>query len=220
MQELELDIRYRPGRKNANADALFKSPVLGDPGTTSQPEAVVAVTIPIAEAKGGETTLEKKQHSDPTLKKRIDYLTLGVLPEEDREAQELVLSKSQYQVVDGILYRVQSDKTLRIIPPTLDREGLFQQAHSGVFSGHLRDAKIHSELAKHYWWPGMRADIIKWCRGCLTCATRRVGWQERPPMVPIPVAGPFDKVGVDILQLPTSYQGNKYVVVFVDYLTK
>ncbi len=60
-----------------------------DPGTTSQPEAVIAVTVPIAEAKGGETILEKKQRSDPTLKKRIDYLTLGVLPEEDTEAREL-----------------------------------------------------------------------------------------------------------------------------------
>ncbi len=39
-------------------------------------------------------------------------------------------------------------------------------------------------------------------------------------MAPISVAGPFDKVGVDILQLPRSYRGNQYAVVFVDYLTK
>ncbi len=39
-------------------------------------------------------------------------------------------------------------------------------------------------------------------------------------MAPVPVAGPFDKVGVDVLQLPKSYDGNKYAVVFVDYLTK
>ena len=41
-----------------------------------------------------------------------------------------------------------------------------------------------------------------------------------PPLVPIPVAGPFDKVGVDVLQLPRSYDGNQYAVVFVDNLTK
>ena len=33
------------------------------------------------------------------------------------------------------------------------------------------------------------------------------------PLTPIPVAGPFDRVGVDIIQFPQS-------VVFVDYLTK
>ena len=67
---------------------------------------------------------------------------------------------------------------------------------------------------------GMRADIVWWCRGCLACASRRIGHQEKPPLAPIPVAGPFDKVGIDVLQLPKSYNGNQYAVVFVDYLTK
>ena len=34
------------------------------------------------------------------------------------------------------------------------------------------------------------------------------------------MGGPFDRVGVDVLQLPTSRKGNKYAIVFVDYLTK
>ena len=36
----------------------------------------------------------------------------------------------------------------------------------------------------------------------------------------IPVGGPFHTVGVDVLQLPLSYDGNRYVVIFIDYLTK
>jgi len=40
------------------------------------------------------------------------------------------------------------------------------------------------------------------------------------PIDPIPVAGQFDKVGVDVLQLPKSFEGNQYAIVFVDYLTK
>ena len=39
-------------------------------------------------------------------------------------------------------------------------------------------------------------------------------------MQPIPVGGPFHRVGVDILKLPQTTKGNSYVVVFVDYLTK
>ncbi len=113
-----------------NADALSKSPVLDCSVATSQPEVVVAVTVPFAE---GESTLEGKQHVDPTLKNVMDYLTLGVLPQEYKHARELVLSKSQYHVIDGVLYRVQPDKTLRIIPPTQDREGQFQEAHGGTF---------------------------------------------------------------------------------------
>ena len=60
----------------------------------------------------------------------------------------------------------------------------------------------------------MRQDICAWCRACMTCATRRVGKVVRP------VAGAFDRVGVDVIQFVTSRQGNMYAVVFVDYLTK
>lgn len=42
----------------------------------------------------------------------------------------------------------------------------------------------------------------------------------KPPLIPIPVGGPFHRVGVDIIELPLTVNGNKYVIVFVDYLTK
>ncbi len=84
----------------------------------------------------------------------------------------------------------------------------------------MRDAKIYSELKRHYWWPGMRADIGRWSRGCLICATHSTERAIRPPLTPIPVNGPFDRVGVDVIQFPCSSDGNKYAVVFVDYLTK
>ena len=54
----------------------------------------------------------------------------------------------------------------------------------------------------------------------MQCARRRIGKQERPPLTPIPVTGPFDRVGVDVVQFAKSQNGNTYAVVFVDYLTK
>ena len=74
---------------------------------------------------------------------------------------------------------------------------------------------MHGELGKYYWWPNMRRDIVDWCRACLTCATRQTSRKIKPPLVPIPVGGPWDRVGVDIVQLPKSYGGNQYAVVFV-----
>ena len=35
---------------------------------------------------------------------------------------------------------------------------------------------------------------------------------------PIPVDGPFHRIVVDVLQLPLTARGNRYVVVFLDYL--
>ena len=56
-----------------------------------------------------------------------------MLPADDSEARELVLSKAQYVIVDDMLYRILPGKTLWIIPPTEDRLKLFQEAHGGVW---------------------------------------------------------------------------------------
>ena len=99
-----------------------------------------------------------------------------------------------------MLYSVEKDKTLRVIPAVGDRKGIFDEAHSGTLGGHLREAKVHGQLAKHYWWPRMRADISSGCQGCITCATRHVGQAMKPCMSPIPVERPFHLVGVDVWQ--------------------
>ena len=54
----------------------------------------------------------------------------------------------------------------------------------------------------------------------MICASRQVGKALQPPLTPIPVAGPFDQVGVDVLKFPKSELGNQYAIVFVHYLTK
>ena len=67
----------------------------------------------------------------------------------------------------------------------------------------------------------MCGDVERFCRSCLECVTRRgPGRSMRPPLTTIPVGGPFHRIGVDVLQLPVTESGNKYVVVFADYLTK
>ena len=142
------------------------------------------------------------------------------MPPDVKKAKELSLTAQQYVLLDGVLHYVEKDKTLRIIPPESDRRSMFEEVHGGPFGGHLRDAKIHGELSRRYWWPGMRRDIIRWCQACLVCASRQVGRAVRPPLTPIPVSGPFDRVGVDVLHFPKSTAGNQYAVVFVNYLTK
>ena len=57
-----------------------------------------------------------------------------------------MLGRSLYEVVDGILYHMEVDKSLCLIPPTCDQESLFQEVHSGTFGAHMKDVKIHGEL--------------------------------------------------------------------------
>lgn len=59
--------------------------------------------------------------------------------------------------LEGVLYQVQQDGTLRKIPPSDDQRPLFEEDHSGLFAGHLQDAKVYGEFPHHYWRPKMRS---------------------------------------------------------------
>ena len=225
LQEMDLEIRYRPGKGNSNADALSRSPLPAG-GVGQATFRVVAALQASVCAEGGDpnensdVTFAAEQRRDPELLELIRYLETNVLPDDAKKARELVLSKSLYSLVDNVLYYVERDKSLRVVPPRNRREKLFHEAHGGIYGGHLRESKVHSELGKHYWWPGMHGDIVNWCKACLVCATRHVGRAVKPLLTPIPVSGPFDRVGVDIIRYVMSRAGNQYAVVFVDYLTK
>ena len=121
-QELDLHINHWSGKKNTNADALSWHPVLSTESASSNHQAlevVVAATNPPWEsAKGGGPTLSILQWADPQLPPIVEYLEKGELLEDDKRARELALTKSQYTIVDSVLYRVESDKTLKVIPST------------------------------------------------------------------------------------------------------
>ena len=94
----------------------------------------------------------ERQKTDPKLRPIMIYLESGVLPEDQKEAREIVLASSQYSLLEGVLYHVEKDKTLRVVPPAEEREKLFHEAHDGKFGGHLRDAKVHGQLILDFWW--------------------------------------------------------------------
>ena len=114
-------------------------------------------------------------------------------------SQNLKLLMECYSV-----YHVEKDKMLRIVLSSQDRRKLFESAHVGVLGGHLRSAKLHGQLAKHYWWPGMQQNIIKWSQSCKICDSHQVGMPIHASLTPIPVAGLFDRVGIDVIKFPTT----------------
>ena len=77
----------------------------------------------------------------------IRFLEDGTLPTDDKVAREIVLSKSQYVVLDQVLYYVESDKMLRLVLPQLSR--------------------------KNFMMFMMGSMEVTWCRECITCATRQ-----------------------------------------------
>ena len=66
----------------------------------------------------------------------------------------------------------------------------------------------------------MYVDCMKYCKRCPECAIMSgVGRRNKPPLSPIPVERPFQIFGVDVMELPKTERGNKYVIVFQDFAT-
>ena len=147
-----IQIRHRSGRSNTNADALSRAP-LGETDSSPQEEAEGIIANITGEKDVG---LAARQRQDEELLPVIKYFETGLLPPDETVAKHIAMTTSQYMLEEGILYHVAVDGTLRLIPPTPQREILFNQAHSGAFGAHLSDCKIFSELGRHYWWCTMR----------------------------------------------------------------
>ena len=160
----------------------------------------------------------------------ILYLENDELPDEDEAARRILLSAETYFLFeDNVLYHIERGRSKSttttisqlVIPQSLKYE-ILVNTHDDVTAGHLGVTKTYAKIKARYYWKGMYQDVDHWCKSCADCATRKTPKNRlKAPLLPIPVEGAFDRVAVDCLgPLPPSILGNRYIVVFSDYLTK
>ena len=89
--------------------------------------------------------------------------------------------------------------------------------HKYSIAGHFSGVRLYKTLPRQWWWDGMYKDALSYCKNCPQYA---VVSGQAPPLKPIPVERVFQIVGVDIMELLKTRNGNWYVVVFQDYLSK
>ena len=71
-----------------------------------------------------------------------------------------------------------------------------------------------------YYWPKMYKTIENWIKTCNECQ-RQGGPVIKVPLYPIQIGQPFDRIGIDYVgPLPVTTNGNKYIIVATEYLTK
>jgi len=169
------------------------------------------------------TELRVEQRKDPSISAIIDYLEKNQLPSDTKQSRVIAAKAHSYCVVDGILYLINGKKRkcrLAIVPQQL-RLQVMKQYHGGPFGGHYSGNRLYNVLSSQWYWDGMYTDAVKFCRSCPQCAIVSGGERNRKqPLHPIPVQRPFQILGLDIMDLPVTEQGNKHIVVFQDYFTK
>lgn len=163
------------------------------------------------------------QNSDPSLTKCFTSLS------------ETGNKKASYFLEDGVLMRKWTahpsltadvegscsddgdwSTTYQIVVPLEYRHYVVSLAHEHPLSGHLGVTKTYNKILNHFFWPGLKADVVEFCRTCQTCQIAGKPNQTVPiaPLHPIPVLGePFERVIVDCVgPLPKTKNGNQFLL--------
>ena len=104
----------------------------------------------------------------------------------------------------------------QIVVPKSYRSEILKLAHENVLSGHLGINKTYQKVSVHFYWPGIRKDVVEFCRSCHTCQVVGKPNQTPPkaPLKPIPAfEEPFSRIIIDCVgPLPKTKSGNEYLL--------
>ncbi len=178
--------------------------------------------------------LRKAQLEDPVIKDVIAFKENRTERPTWTEVSPLGCTMKRYWsswdllfMQDGVLYRRWEEKVggrhrnLVVLPEKL-RNGALQGLHDDKVAGHLGQEKTYHRIRERFYWVGFKDDVDNWCKRCQGCVQKdKPKAANRAPMKIYNMGAPMERIALDILgPLPTSDQGNKYILCIGDYFTK
>ena len=243
----DFDIKYRSGRSNRNADALSRQHPSGStelqglvPGT-ALPTALqrTVPTAPVALATQATMTalpghslsdLRSLQAADGVIQEVLRYWRQETRPSSVERKQ---MSKSALTLLgqwdrfverEGVLYRRVfrpdgREESFQLVLPAVLRDDVLGQLHQE--HGHQGVERTTELVRTRCYWPGMSADIARWCLQCERC---QVAKDTRPAarsfMGHLLASRPNEVVAVDFTILEPSRTGVENVLVLTDVFSK
>lgn len=126
-------------------------------------------------------------------------------------------------VLDSYGVTITVCKNLIKIPDTNDRKAIIIENHCSAIGGHKGVTKTYLRIRQNYAWPNLKRDVQTYVRQCRECQLKKLTRvKTKQPMVITDTPGAaFDKVAIDIVgTLPTTIDGNRYILTMQDQLTK
>ena len=221
IQEYDFEIKYRKGRENCNADALSRLH-----GGKKEGSCSVTKVNMSRDFEG----LRNQQINDRLIGRVI--MELEAVPRKEQfigplwnvqEFNRFKQIQSQLLLVNGVLLRnfkvepFSSLTSVVIVPEKMKREYL-ECAHDEA--GHQGVERTLDRLKRMAYWVGMTVSVNEYVNSCEKCQKVKLPLPTRAPLLNTPWGRPLQMMQVDVLEIPLSSKGNRYLLVIEDSFSK
>ena len=201
------EFKYIPGKSNTLADGLSRAFEDEEKDKIKKLECFTCQVVDLS-----LDLVKEEQQKDPEIREIMG----NILQDES--------SKPDFQIIEGILYKKPSreQEVARLyIPKTLIPE-VMKLVHSHRLAGHPGISKCVQILSRNYFWKNCNKDIENYIRDCEVCNLNKGNVNVPAPLLKYPTElYPFQVVAMDFMgPFPTTFRGNKNLLVFIDYLTR
>lgn len=240
LQEFDIDISYRPGKANQNADCLSRIPVPNSDDRTAPEENSPVIFLMTKDflteqakdkyctsarekyliAKGKHETQESERSGHEVAGRLMKYSprrsrsgsSSSMEDDSDEDSHEFI------ELHNGLMGTPHG----QILVPEPLRLKILQRFHDSLYAGHLGTQKTTARIRRRYLWPGMTKQIREYVRKCEICAKRKaVGSSKAPLQSMPPPKHVWQTMAMDIVgPLTESTTGNNYILVMGEYFTR
>lgn len=131
---------------------------------------------------------------------------------------------------DGVLYCIDDSTTkkktnvrtaMKVVIPSTLRQQVMQAMHTGSLVAHPGIVRMIDKMKHYMWWIGMYADVVQYVTTCITCQKVKTVPRSVPPQAVKLATRPWQILAIDAVgPLPTTKQGNKYIIDIVCCFTR
>lgn len=242
LQGYNYTVKYKAGYKNTNADALSRC--FNEVNESQVSDEFLKIGEVIEDSPEVNTILESElidqdpndtlwnditeaQRSCPDLEPMIRYLESEEIPESNQEARKLIIEANEYVLQNGALYHLwqpRAKKSARrfiqqLVIPRKMRKQILEGVHDQM--SHPGFNRCYLSLRMKYFWKGQFADVEKHIKSCEECQRCKYpSNQAKPPLKSFQVDPIMYRWHMDIVIMPESREGYKYILVVIESLSR
>ncbi|KAK8925800.1 hypothetical protein KSP39_PZI018378 [Platanthera zijinensis] len=213
LQEFDVEIKDRKGADNPVADHLSRI-------ECSQP----SLHSEINEKFPDEWLFAISESTTPWYADIVNYIASNIMPPEltYQQRKRFMHQVRSYLWDDPYLFKVGADGVVRRCVPEEEVKFILEKCHNSPYGGHfMGDRTAMKVLEAGFFWPNLFRDSREFVKQCDRCQrSDNLRKTDEMPMNTILEVELFDVWGIDFMGPFVSSNGNLYILLAVDYVSK